>query len=118
MCYHKYMNLLCTSCKTPVLDTYYFCPMCGKKLKDKPLSTSIFKQLGIYAFAFFFPPFGLIPAIKYLKQNNQTTRIIGLVIVIITIISVVLTVWWSLKFFATLQTSLNQQLPSELNLYR
>ncbi|OGH18488.1 MAG: hypothetical protein A3F31_02145 [Candidatus Levybacteria bacterium RIFCSPHIGHO2_12_FULL_38_12] len=107
----------CSFCQSQVLDTFYFCPFCGKVLKDKPLSTTFLKQAGVYAFAFFFPPFGIIPAFKYLKQNSEQARIVGLITVLITVFSLLFAVWLSSEFIEIVSTTINAQFPKDLNLY-
>ena len=81
------MNPACKFCNFSVLETYYFCPNCGKKLKNPPLSTSLSKQLGIYAISVFLPPLGIIPAIKYLMSNERHAKVVGIIALILTIIS-------------------------------
>ncbi len=89
------MEIICPHCQKQAHDTDYFCPFCGKKLKEQPLSTSIKKQIGMYLFAVFFPPFGVIPAIRYVRADTQKARNIGYITLILTaavlIITIVLT---------------------------
>ena len=70
------------------------------------LSTSIGKQISIYAVSFFLPPFGLIPAYKYLKQAEFKYKKIGYIAVALTISSVVL----SMLVIKTTVGTLNEQL--------
>jgi len=88
-------EIICSKCQThfPSSPILYFCPNCGNKLKDKALSTSTGKQIGVYLISFFLPPFGLWPAIKYLKQPNSKAKIIGWVAIVLTIFSIVFSVW-------------------------
>src|SRR5438552_17873142 len=85
----------CPSCKTLTYAVYFFCPTCGKQLRAKPLSTSIGKQIGIYLLSFFVPPFGLWPAFKYLTQKEMKAKIVGLVAIILTILSLVITTYYT-----------------------
>src|SRR3989344_8303151 len=82
-------STVCTICKQAIQVNWNFCPNCGNTLRVRPLSTSLGKQLLIYTISFFLPPFGLGYAFKYLKQNDRKTRIIGMVSIILTILSVV-----------------------------
>lgn len=86
------MEIICPHCKAPAHDTDYFCPACGKKLKDPPLSTTLMRQLVVYAIAIFLPPFGLIPAIKYLRGDSQKAKTIGVVAILLTVVVIFLTV--------------------------
>ncbi len=105
-------QLNCHYCGKSLKLTDYFCPNCGKKLKDKPLSATIPRQIFIYLLSLLLPPLGLWPGIKYLRQKDEKLRMIGLAAVILTVISTVITVWITLGFVNTF----NQQLNSSLNL--
>jgi hypothetical protein len=111
-------QLNCPNCKQVVLASDYFCPNCGKKIKDKPLSTTILKQALVYLLSISFPPLGFWPAVKYLKQKDQKSRMIGFIAVALTIISIAVTVWLCLGIMNTFNQELNQQLNDNLNLYR
>lgn len=83
-------------------------------LKDKSLSTTIVRQVFIYLLSFLLPPLGLWPGIKYLKQDSEKSRMIGFIAIALTIISIALTVWFTLGFINVF----NRELNSNLNLYR
>lgn len=110
-------QLNCPSCKQNISSLYYFCPNCGKQLKNKPLSTTILKQILIYLLSFLLPPLGLWPAVKYLKQKDGKSRIIGFVAVVLTIISVTIAIWLYLDFMKMLNQQLNRQFNGNFNLY-
>ena len=111
-------QLICRYCGKNILSEDYFCPGCGKKLKDKPQSTTIGRQIFVYLLSFLLPPLGLWPAVKYLKQQDQKSRMVGFIAIILTIISIIITVWLSLGFINSFTQQLNQQLNGSLNLYR
>jgi hypothetical protein len=107
------VQITCPNCEQNILEDYFFCPNCGKKLKDKPLSVSIGRQILIYLFSFFLPSLGLWPAVKYLKQKDQKSKMIGLVAITLTIVATIITVWFSLDIV----NEFNKQLNGNLNLY-
>ena len=109
-------QLFCPGCKQLIVVSDYFCPNCGKKIKDKPQSTSIPRQIFVYLLSFLLPPLGLWPAVKYLKQKEEKSRMIGFVAIILTVISIAITVWLSVGFMNVFNQQLNQQLNSNLNL--
>ena len=103
----------CPTCNKAVTPADYFCPQCGRKLKDKPPATTISRQIVVYLVSFFLPPFGLIPAIGYLRQKDSKSKKIGLVAIILTILSILLSLWFAtrvLKLFS-------QQLNNQINFY-
>ncbi|MGA2910268.1 MAG: zinc ribbon domain-containing protein [Candidatus Microgenomates bacterium] len=107
---------LCPFCHTPIADSYYFCPNCGKNLKPAPLPTKVLTQIGIYALSIFLPPLGLWPGIKYLNQGNEKAKIIGTVAISLTVISTVVTIWLAVGFINQANQSINGQLNQYQNL--
>jgi uncharacterized membrane protein YqaE (UPF0057 family) len=104
---------VCHYCGKSILLSDYFCPNCGKRLKDKPLSTSILRQIFVYLLSFFLPPLGLWPAVKYLKQADDKSRMIGFIAVTLTIISASISIWLSMGIVS----EFNKQLNNSLKLY-
>lgn len=104
------MNLTCKHCDFPIQENYYFCPNCGKKLKQPPLPTGILRQIYIYGLSVLLPPLGLWPAVKYLMQPSGKAKIIGLIAIILTIISTVLTIKIAMDFLNAQIAIANQQL--------
>ena len=100
------MDLRCPQCGSPVSPDVYFCPNCGKKIKNPPPSTSFKAQLGVYFVSLFIPPFGLWYAYKYLRRGGNTENKIGYAAIILTIIGIWLAVWMA----QSLINSLNQAL--------
>jgi hypothetical protein len=89
----------CPSCHAPVSADASFCPRCGAKLKEPPLSTSAGRLTFIYLFSFFLAPLGLGYAVKYLRQwKNPKTRTVGIVVVVLTILAIIIMIWASSAF--------------------
>jgi len=104
-------QLTCRFCHEAISDDDYFCPHCGKKLKDKPVSTSIGKQIVVYLISLLLPPFGLPWAIRYLRQQDQKSKTIGYVVIALTVISIIVNIWLAYAFIQ--QTS--QQINTDMN---
>lgn len=75
----------CPNCKLPLLTDFYFCPNCGKQVREKPITISTRRQIVLYLLSMFFPPVALPFAIRYIKQQNKHTRIIGFVVFFLAI---------------------------------
>jgi len=103
-------NAVCPKCKTPTFQISFFCYNCGNKVKEPPVSTSVGRQIWIYFVSFFFPPFGLVPGIKYLRQENSLAQKIGFVAIILTILSIVITVIVMFQLIAQAQQQIQAQL--------
>jgi len=94
---------LCPVCHQPVKPEYYFCPNCGTKLHQPPLSTSVWNQIGIYAFSIILPSIFFIfvtkwPGIKYAKSEDKKARIIGVIAISLLVISTIVTIWLAYYF--------------------
>jgi len=102
--------ITCPKCQTSNYNTDFFCRSCGVKLKEKPLSTSILKQFSVYLISFFLPPFGLVPGIKYLRQGDSKSKQIGIIAIVLTIVSLAVTIWLSLRIMGSVNQAVNSQL--------
>lgn len=103
-------SISCPRCHTQVKNTDYFCFNCGQNLKPKPPSTSTVQQLIIYLESFFLPPYGIILGMRYLKQNDNKSKAVGIIAIIITIISLYTVVRLTLDLIKTVNTGINTQL--------
>jgi uncharacterized membrane protein YqaE (UPF0057 family) len=99
---------LCPFCHFPLTQSYYFCPNCGKKLNEPPITT--LKEIGVYLLSIFLPPLGLWPGIRYLFSKNQRTRRAGIIAIILTILSTIITIWLTMAFMGQLTQSLTGQM--------
>ena len=102
----------CKECGHEISDEALACPNCGKPQRDKPPSVSLSRQITVYFVSLFLPPFGLWYVWKYLKQKDSKSKKIGIVALILTIISIIITIW----FIGKLVDSINQALNS-VNIY-
>lgn len=99
----------CKFCGQTVLSNYYFCPYCGKKLIEPPITA--LKEISVYLLSVFLPPLGLWPGIRYLSQKNEKAKRVGTIAIILTIISTVVTIWISIG----LVNNINQTIGTQLN---
>lgn len=99
------LPLLCPMCGGIISTTDMFCPHCGTLLQEKELS--IGRQVFVYLISFLLPPFGLVWVPKYLKSIHAATRRIGVIIIILTILSLILSLWVGIGFINTFKQQLN-----------
>lgn len=89
----------CKYCSTPVKDDFIFCPHCGKNIKEVPFKFSFFRTLGLIIFSVLLPPLGLIPGFMYLHKKETTAKIIGLILIIISITITAAIVWFLVEMY-------------------
>ena len=104
---------VCPTCHQPILSQYYFCPNCGKKINEAPLSTTLQTQAWIYAFSIILPMICFIfvtrwPGIKYFKSEDPKAKLIGQIawtlLILSTIVVIYLAYVWTEQ---TIQSSIN-----------
>lgn len=98
---------ICPSCLAAVAADAYFCPNCGKALKNKPTSASVSRQIIVYAVSLFLPPFGLWYVWKYLRQADKKSKIIGAAALVLTIVSTIMTMWATKAMLDSINQSIN-----------
>ena len=72
-----------------------------------PPATSVSRQIIVYLISFFLAPLGLWYAWKYLKQDDQTSKIIGTVALALTIVAVSLTIWMTAGLYISVSQYYN-----------
>lgn len=105
-------NLICPSCHLQVRNTDYFCFNCGKNLHPKPPSTSISSQTSLYIGSLLLPPMGIIWGLRYLRQPDRESKIVGVIAIILTIVILVLLTQFTVNLINTVNEQVNSQLQS------
>ncbi|MFZ1019794.1 MAG: zinc ribbon domain-containing protein [Minisyncoccia bacterium] len=107
---------ICPTCHQSVLSQYYFCPNCGAKIHEAPLSTTAGTQVWIYAFSVILPMICFIfvtrwPGVKYYKSEDLKAKRIGQIawalLILSTIITIVLVYVWTQKMIQSSIDSIN-----------
>ncbi len=106
------MEPKCPNCHVVIKPTDYFCYNCGTNLKPAPPSTTLVDQIILYSKSVLIPPFGVIWAVKYLRQGDDKSKIVGIIAILLTIISLILSIIFFNNFMKSLNTQLNSQLDS------
>lgn len=100
-------STICKKCSKQIWDSYFFCPNCGKKLKEPPYVFSLSKTIIIVLESLLLPPLGLIPGIRYLRMKESEAKLIGLIAIVLTIISTILTLVFLKDYIDKVNKQLN-----------
>ena len=100
----------CPVCHQPTSSTAYFCPNCGHNFHPIPLSTSTSSQLFLYIKCLLLPPLGIIWGIRYLRQPDRASKVVGWAAIAITTIVLLI----SIKVTVDLVNSVNEQVNKQL----
>jgi hypothetical protein len=107
---------ICAVCHQPILPQYYFCPNCGAKIHEAPLSTTTGTQAWIYAFSIILPMICFIfvtrwPGMKYYKSDDPKIKKIGQIawalLILSTIVTIVLIYFWTQQLIQSQINSIN-----------
>ena len=98
----------CPFCHTQIDPVAYFCPNCGKKVREKPVGTGAGDQVKLYLISVLLPPFGLGLTWRYVKSPDEKTKVIGIVSLILTFASLIFITWWSVSLINTINTQVNE----------
>jgi len=101
-------QVTCKFCGQTVLSNYYFCPYCGKKLIEPPITA--LREIGVYLLSVLLPPLGLWPGIKYLMQKNERAKRVGIIAILLTVASIAITIWLSVGLVNNITQTFNSQL--------
>jgi len=103
-------QILCPFCSTPLAPAAFFCPICGKNVKEKPIATGFLIQIGLYLVSVLLPPLFIGWTIKYLKSKDPIAKQVGMISLGLTIISLITAVLLSISLFNTISKGVNLQL--------
>jgi predicted nucleic acid-binding Zn ribbon protein len=101
---------LCKYCNNAVTESDFYCPKCGKKIKEKPASLSPLSLIWLLILSVLLPPLGIGVTIRYMKDSDERARTIGWISLLITIVSIVVMVVLSFSVFKNLNDQINGQL--------
>lgn len=98
----------CRFCTAPVAIDAFFCPTCGKKLKEPPFTFSWARFIGNLTLTILLPPLGIFPGIKHLKKDDQKAKILGAIYIVVTIIVTVVMIKVFYDFINSTNKMLNE----------
>lgn len=102
----------CKFCQAQVSESFYFCPNCGKKIKEPPFKFSLGKSISIIVFAVLFPPLGIIPGIKYFLKDDRRAQFVGIITIAVTIIASIVIVIFTINLFNSFSKTYQEILQS------
>lgn len=110
------LNKTCPYCHFTLTAFSYFCPNCGKPINKKSLSTTVLREIVVYLISFFLPPLGFWYGFKYIRQGDEKAKRIGVIAIILTAVSLVLTIRLTIGFLNGISQFINSQTDFQ-NLY-
>lgn len=99
----------CPFCHVAVRPTDYFCSNCGKNLHPAPLGTTAFDQAKLYIGSVFFTPMGIFWGMRYLREKSDTSKIVGVIAMLLSIVTLIVAVQFTVSFMNTINSQMGKQ---------
>ena len=106
----------CPYCNHSIDATAYFCPNCGKKVREKPVSAAFSEQLSLYALSILAPPFFIGRTWRYLRSPDPQAKTVGLLSLVFTIIALVVATWTTYVFIQNINTQVDDAMQKYQNI--
>jgi len=100
----------CSTCHVAVKQADYFCYNCGKNLHPKPLGTSPVTLGKICLGSVFLAPMGLFWGIRYLREKDQKSKIVGIIAIVLTVLVLFMAMQYTVKFINNVNNQVGKQL--------
>ncbi len=98
-------QLKCPYCGATAFPTDKFCSNCGKLIEQEQIG--IGKQIFIYAVSLCLSPLGFIWFFRYFRSEDSKKKRIGWIAGILTVFSLLISVWLVAQFFQSMQNQMN-----------
>jgi hypothetical protein len=108
----------CPFCKNKIEAKVFFCPICGKKVREKPVSTKFWPVLWLFFLTILLPPLNIGLTIKYMKSADAKAKRIGLISLIVMIAVLVVAVVSTFYVTKYVSDQVNQQVGQQLKQYQ
>ncbi|MBI4066452.1 hypothetical protein HY411_01930 [Candidatus Gottesmanbacteria bacterium] len=100
---------LCPACHVAVRPTDYFCFNCGKNLLAVPPGTTPVDQIKLYLGSIFLAPMGIVWGLRYLRVENDKSKIVGVVAMVLTAITIIIAVQYTVALVNILNSQVGKQ---------
>ncbi len=92
-----------------VRPTDYFCSNCGKNLHPASLGTTVVDQTKLYLGSVFLAPMGIFWGMRYLREKDDTSKIVGVIAMLLSIITLVVVIQYTVSFMNTINSQVGKQ---------
>lgn len=100
----------CPACHITVRPTDYYCFNCGKNLHEAPPGTGTEDQIKLYLGSVLLAPMGIVWGLKYLRQEDQKSKIVGIVAMSFSVITLIIATQYVMNAVNTINTQVGKQL--------
>lgn len=101
---------LCPACHIAVRPTDYFCFNCGKNLHAASPGTAPADQIKLYLGSVFLAPMGIFWALRYLREESQKSKIVGIVAMALSVVTIIIAVQYAVNLVNSINSQVGKQL--------
>ena len=101
---------VCPACHVAVRPMDYFCFNCGKNLHAAPPGTAPADQIKLYLGSVFLAPMGIVWGLRYLREENRKSKIVGIVAMTLSVVTILIVVQYIVALVNTVNSQVGQQL--------
>jgi NADH:ubiquinone oxidoreductase subunit 3 (subunit A) len=108
----------CPFCAKEIDPKDFYCPECGKKVREKPIATTFWPVFLLFVLCVLLPPFNIGMTLKYIRSPDLKAKKIGwisLVVMAIMLIAVGVSTYYMTKYVSD---QVNTQITQELKKYQ
>lgn len=109
-------SLTCPFCSAQIDPKDYFCPNCGKKIREKPVGLGFWAMVSLFGLSTLAPPLNLPLTIRYLKSPDEKVRTAGWISLVVSIISFGVLTWLGVVWAQSVNRQMNESLKQYQNL--
>jgi len=102
--------VVCSACHVAVRPTDYFCFNCGKNLHAAPPGTAPADQVKLYLGSVFLAPMGIFWGLRYLRQESQKSKIVGIAAMVLSVVTILIVVQYAVALVNSINGQVGQQL--------
>ena len=102
-------STVCPFCHIAVRPADYFCSNCGKNLHPAPLGTGVFDIAKLYLGSVFFTPMGIFWGMRYLREKNNTSIIVGVIAMLLSLVTLIVAIQYTVSFMNTINSQMGKQ---------
>jgi hypothetical protein len=106
----------CPFCSAQIGTQAFFCPVCGKKIKDKPLAVDLKTKVLLYGVSILLPPLGLGWTIRYVRSADSEAKKMGIISLVLTVVSLLAAVGVTMVYVQSLTKQINEMVNQYQNL--
>ena len=103
----------CPNCKNQIDSNVFYCPICGKKVKEKSVGTGFWPMAGLFALCIVLPPLNIPLSFRYIRSTDPRVKTLGWVSIGIMVLSLIIITLATINIV----NEVNRQVEEQMQMY-